>query len=104
MVVHEIISRLTPEHLDGVSKQQNILLRINIKDFLKEVDTAKSRNLYSHIIDCVDRLQTTQVKWTENGCEIGTTIISYYEHFPETNEIEVQVHSELVKKVLDNPF
>ena len=59
---YEIISRLKPEHLDGVSKQQTILLRINIKDFLNEVDASKSRNLYSHILNCVDRLQTTQVK------------------------------------------
>jgi hypothetical protein len=98
---YEIITRLTPEHLIGVSNQQNVLLTINIKDFLKSVDTGKSRNLYSHILDCVDRLQTTQVKWTENGCEVGTTIIVYYKHLAETNEIEVQVHSELVKKVLE---
>jgi plasmid replication initiation protein len=98
---YEIISRLKPEHLEGVGKQQTILLTINIKDFLKEVDTSKSRNLYSHILDCVDRLQTTQVKWTENAIEKSATIISYYEHHAETNEIDVQVHSELAKKVLE---
>jgi plasmid replication initiation protein len=98
---YEIITRLRPEHLVGVSKEQNITLTINVKDFLNSVDTGKSRNLYNHILDCADRLQTTQVKWVENACEVGTTIISYYKHHPKTNEIEVQVHSELVKKVLE---
>ena len=98
---YEIISRLKPEHLLGVSKAQNITLKINIKDFLTSVDAGNSKNLYSHIIDCVDRLQVTQVKWTENTLEKGTTIISYYEHNPKSGEIEVQIHSELAKKVLE---
>ena len=88
---YEIISRLKPEHLLGVSKAQNITLKINIKDFLTSVDAGNSKNLYSHIIDCVDRLQVTQVKWTENTLEKGTTIISYYEHNPKSGEIEVQI-------------
>ena len=98
---YEIISRLKPEHLVGVSKEQNISLTISIKDFLKSVDAGNSKNLYRHIIDCIDRLQVTQVKWTENALEKGTTIISYYEHDPKSGEIEVQIHSELAKKVLE---
>ena len=98
---YEIISRLKPEHLMGVSKEQNITLKLSIKDFLKSVDAGNSKNLYRHIIDCVDRLQVTQVKWTENALEKGTTIISYYEHDPKSGEIEVQIHSELAKKVLE---
>jgi plasmid replication initiation protein len=98
---YEIISRLKPEHLMGVSKEQNITLKLSIKDFLKSVDAGNSKNLYRHIIDCVDRLQVTQVKWSENALEKGTTIISYYEHNPQSGEIEVQIHSELAKKVLE---
>jgi hypothetical protein len=98
---YEIISRLKPEHLLGVSKEQNITLKLSIKDFLKSVDAGNSKNLYRHVIDCVDRLQVTQVKWTENALEKGTTIISYYEHNPQSGEIEVQIHSELAKKVLE---
>jgi plasmid replication initiation protein len=98
---YEIISRLKPEHLLGVSKEQNITLKLSIKDFLKSVDAGNSKNLYRHVIDCIDRLQVTQVKWTENALEKGTTIISYYEHNPQSGEIEVQIHSELAKKVLE---
>ena len=98
---YELVSRLKPEHLVGVSKLENILLTINIKDFLKLVDTTNSKNLYNHVIDCVDRLQTTQVKWAENAVEKGATIISYYEHHAKSGEIEVQIHSELAKKVLE---
>ena len=98
---YEIISRLKPEHLDGISKSENIKLTISIKDFLNSVDAANSKNLYTHVIDCVDRLQTTQIKWTENAVEKAATIISYYEHHDKSGEIEVQIHSELAKKVLE---
>jgi hypothetical protein len=98
---YEIISRLKPEHLDGISKSESIMLTISIKDFLKSVEAPNSKNLYNHIIDCVDRLQTTQIKWTENAVEKASTIISFYEHHPKSGEIEVQIHSELAKKVLE---
>jgi hypothetical protein len=98
---YDIISRLQPEHLIGVNEAQNIILKISIKDFLNSTDTGSSKNLHKHIIDCIDSLQSTQVKWTENSCEIGATIIAYYRHYPKTGEVEVQVHSELAKKVLE---
>ena len=98
---YELVSQLKPEYLEGVSKLENIMLTISIKDFLKSVEASNSKNLYSHVIDCVDRLQTTQLKWAENGVEKGATIISFYEHHPKSGEIEVQIHSELAKKVLE---
>ena len=98
---YEIISLLKPEHLIGISEESNISVKINIKNFLNLIDSGNSKNLYKHIIDCIDNLQATQVKWTENSFEKAATIIAYYKHHPKSGEIAVQVHSELAKKVLE---
>ena len=98
---YEIISLLKPEHLIGISEESNITVKINIKNFLNLIDSGNSKNLYKHIIDCIDNLQATQVKWTENSFEKAATIIAYYKHHPKSGEIAVQVHSELAKKILE---
>jgi plasmid replication initiation protein len=98
---YDIISRLKSEHLTDVNKPQIISLKINIKEFLNSTETGNSKNLYKHVIDCINSLQATQVKWVENGCDIGVAVISYYNHDPKSGEVEVQVHGELVRKILE---
>jgi hypothetical protein len=98
---YEIISHLKPEDLIDITNKQNIEVNIIIKDFLDSIDTGNSKNLYKHVIDCVDNLQSTQVKWTENACEKAAAIVAYYNHDPKSGQIQVQIHSELARKVLE---
>ena len=98
---YDIISRLQPEHLTGVNALQNVNLKISIKDFLDSTETGNSKNLYKHVINCIDSLQGMQVKWTENGCDIGVAVIVHYNHDARSGVVDVQVHSELVRKILE---
>jgi hypothetical protein len=98
---YDLISRLKPEHLDGVRKDQNVSLTIDIGEFLKSTDAGNSKSLYAHVVECVDMMQTTQVKWSDSQSDYGTTIINFYEHHKGSGKITVQIHSELVRKVLE---
>jgi Initiator Replication protein len=98
---YDIISRITPEHLQLFEKGRDVVtLTLNIGEFLKSTNTGNSKSLYRHVIDCIDLLQTTQVKWTEGDNERGTAIITDYTYFSKQGKIEVVLYKEFVKQVV----
>jgi plasmid replication initiation protein len=98
---YDIISRITPEHLQMFEEGRDVAtLTLNIGEFLKSTNTGNSKSLYRHVIDCIDLLQTTQVKWTEGENERGTAIITDYTYFPKQGKIEVVLYKEFVKQVV----
>ena len=87
---YDIISRITPRHLELFEEGKDIVtLTINIKEFLDSISTGYSNNLYRHVIDCIDLLQTTQVKWKDNEKESATSIITHYDYYPRQGKVEV---------------
>ena len=99
-VFYEIVSRLKPEHLIGVANNQNITIEIVIKDFLKDIGAAKSKN-YQHLITSVETLQTTILKWKDEKGEHRSPIVAFSTHDHKSSTIQVQVHEKLVKIILD---
>jgi len=99
-VFYEIVSRLKPEHLVGVANNQNITIEIVIKDFLKDIGAAKSKN-YQHLITSVETLQTTILKWKDEKGEHRSPIVAFSTHDHKSSTIQVQVHEKLVKIILD---
>jgi hypothetical protein len=97
-VFYEIVSRLTPEHLEGIKRTETIKFDINIKQFLTEIG-ANSKN-YKHLIDSVDALISTNLKWKEGNDTITTPIISKSIHNEKTGKIELYVDSDLAKHIL----
>ena len=87
---YDIVSRITPEHLAQFEEgKTTVTISLCIKEFLSSVNAKNSRNLYAHVIDCMDVLQTTQVKWSDTEKESGSAIITHYEHHKGTSKIDV---------------
>ena len=55
---------------------------------------------YRHILDCIDLLQTTQVKWEDTEHNYGMSVIPYYKHEKNSGIVEIHVNKELVRTVL----
>jgi plasmid replication initiation protein len=99
---YDIVSRITPEHLKQFDEgKTTVTLSLSIKDFLKSVNAGNSKSLYTHVVNCIDLLQTTQVKWSDVEKDYGTTIITHYEHHKGTGKIDLVLYKELVKKVVE---
>jgi len=99
-VFYEIVSRLKPEHLHGIAKNQNITIEIVIRDFLRDIGAEKTKN-YQHLISSVETLQTTLLKWRDEQGEHRSPIIAFSTHDHKSSTIQVQVHEKLVKVILD---
>jgi plasmid replication initiation protein len=98
---YDIISRITSAHLQSFEEGRDVVtLTLNIGEFLKSNNTGNSKSLYRHVIDCIDLLQTTQVKWKDDEKESGTAIITHYEYYPKQGKIEVVLYKEFVKQVV----
>jgi hypothetical protein len=98
-IFYEIVSRLTPENLEGIKENQSIKLDININQFLKDIG-ANSKN-YKHLITSIEALQTILFKWKENGLEHRSSIINYSIHDPKSGKVQVQIHEKMVRHILE---
>jgi hypothetical protein len=98
-VFYEIVSRLKPEHLEGIKRTESVKFDISIKQFLEEIG-ANTKN-YRHLIDSVDDVQSTLLKWKEGTETITVAIITKSIHNDKTGKIELYVDSDLAKRVLE---
>jgi Initiator Replication protein len=98
-IFFEIVSQLTPHHLVA---EEGDYARIFLKigDFLEASGAKKSKNFYKYIIDCVDLLQTTQVKWEDTQYNYGMSVVPFYKHEKQSGTIEIHVNKEFVRAVL----
>ena len=98
-IFFEIVSRLTPMHLDTEGGDY-VKLDFSISDFLAASGAKNSKNFYRHILDCIDLLQTTQVKWEDTEHNYGMSVIPFYKHEKNSGVVEIHVNKELVRTVL----
>ena len=98
-IFFEIVSRLTPMHLDTEGGDY-VKLDFSISDFLTASGAKNSKNFYRHILDCIDLLQTTQVKWEDTEHNYGMSVIPFYKHEKNSGVVEIHVNKELVRTVL----
>ncbi len=98
-IFFEIVSRLTPTHLDTEGGDY-VKIDFSISDFLAASGAKNSKNFYRHILDCIDLLQTTQVKWEDTEHNYGMSVIPFYKHEKNSGVVEIHVNKELVRTVL----
>jgi plasmid replication initiation protein len=95
----EIASKLTPEHLEGLNRNQTIKLEIKIKDFLQDIG-ANIKN-YKHLIDSIEIMQSHILKWREGDEVITTSIINKAVHNEKTGKVEIYVDSDIARHILE---
>lgn len=98
-IFYEIVSRLTPEDLNGIKENQSIKIDINIPVFLKEIG-ANGKN-YKHLITSIEALQTVLFKWKENDSEHRSSIINYSIHDSKSGKVQIQIHEKMVRHILE---
>ena len=97
-IFYEIVSRLIPEHLENIKRTETVKFEIQIKDFLESMG-ANIKN-FKYLIDSVDNLQTTLLKWKEKNENFSVPIITKSIHNDKTGKIEIYVDSDLAKHIL----
>ncbi|MCP1386176.1 replication initiation protein [Runella salmonicolor] len=96
---YEIASRLKPSDLENLSRHSNIVLTLEIKDFLKSIQTTNTSG-YSYLIDSIKMLQTTLVEWVEGRETIIVPIISQSVHKHDSGKIDLYIAHDLAKQIL----
>ncbi|RDB02733.1 replication initiation protein [Runella aurantiaca] len=96
---YEIASRLKPSDLENLSRNSNIVLTLEIKDFLKSIQTTNTSG-YSYLIDSIKMLQTTLVEWVEGRETIIVPIISQSVHKHDSGKIDLYISHDLAKQIL----
>ncbi|MBB3841914.1 plasmid replication initiation protein [Runella defluvii] len=96
---YEIASRLKPSDLENLSRNTNIVLTLEIKDFLKSIQTTNTSG-YSYLIDSIKMLQTTLVEWIEGRETIIVPIISQSVHKHDSGKIDLYISHDLAKQIL----
>lgn len=98
-VFYEIASRLTPEHLSSLHKDQNIVFEIQIKEFLESIGANKKN--YKHLIESIDLMQSSLLRWKEGDEIITTAIIAKSKHNPKTGKIKIYVDNDIARRILE---
>jgi hypothetical protein len=99
---YDIISRITPDHLQQFEEgKTTVSLTLNIKEFLDNSSGSNSKSLYKHVIDCIEELQTTLIKWSDDASDYGSSIITYSKHIRGTGKVEIVLYKEFVKRIVE---
>ena len=98
-IFYEIVSRLKPEHLEGIKRNESIFFDLQIKDFLEEIG-ANGKN-FKHLIQSVEALQSTILKWKDGDNVTSVPIISKSIHNEKTGKIELFIDSDLARRILE---
>lgn len=98
-VFYEIVSRLTPEHLEGIKRTDTIKFEIQIKDFLEDIGA--NRKNFKYLIESMDVLQNTLLKWKDKHENFSVPIVTKTIHNENTGKIEIFVDSDLAKHILE---
>lgn len=98
-IFYEIASRLTPEHLFNIQRNQSIVFDIQIKDFLESIGANKKN--YKHFIESVEIMQSNLLRWKEGDDIITTAIVTKSIHNPKTGKVEMFIDSDIAKRILE---
>jgi hypothetical protein len=98
-IFYEIASKLTPEHLANVERNQTIVIEIQIKDFLGSIGANKKN--YRHFIESVEIMQSNLLRWKEGDQFITTAIVTKSIHNPKTGKVELYIDSDIARHILE---
>lgn len=100
-IFYEIASRLTPEHLVNIKRNESIIMDLSIKDFLESIG-ANSKN-YKYLIDSIKILQNSSLEWRDEELsgDITTSVITKSIHYYKSGKVELFIDSDIARKILE---
>lgn len=98
-IFFEIASRLKPSDLKDITRNTNIVMTLEIKNFLKSIQTTNTSG-YSYLIESIKHLQTTLVEWVEGKETIVVPIITQSVHKHDSGKIDLYVSHDLARQIL----
>jgi plasmid replication initiation protein len=97
-IFFEIVSQLTPQHLECVGDY--VTIDFSIGDFLKEIGSMNSNNDYNYIIGCLEDMQTTAIRFENQEIKAGFSVLPYYKYEKRTGMTKLDIRKELAEAVL----
>jgi hypothetical protein len=98
-IFYDIASKLTPEHMVDIQRNQSVVLEIHLGDFLESIGANKKN--YKHLIDSIETMQSNLLRWKEGDDIITTSIVTKSIHNPKTGRMEIFVDSDIAKRIIE---
>ena len=98
-IFYDIASKLTPEHMIDIQRNQSVVLEIHLGDFLDSIGANKKN--YKHLIDSIETMQSNLLRWKEGDDIITTSIVTKSIHNPKTGRMEIFVDSDIAKRIIE---
>jgi hypothetical protein len=97
-IFFEIVSQLTPKHLECAGDYVSV--EFSIGDFLMAIASTNSNNDYTHIINCVKKMQQISVEFENEKSISGFSVIPYYKYEKGDKTMRLDIRKELAQAVL----
>ena len=97
-IFFEIVSQLTPQHLESAGDYVSI--DFSIGNFLKAIGFMNSNNDYNYIINCLEDMQKTSIRFENQEIKAGFSVLPYYKYEKRTGMTKLEIRRELAEAVL----
>jgi CRISPR-associated protein Cas8b1/Cst1 subtype I-B len=97
-IFFEIVSQLTPEHLERPGDY--VTIDFSIGDFLKSIGSMNSNNDYNYIINCLEDMQKVSIRFENQEIRAGFSVLPYYKYEKRTGMTKLDIRKELAEVVL----
>ena len=97
-IFFEIVSQLTPQHLECVGDY--VTIDFSIGDFLKAIGSMNSNNDYTYIINCLEDMQKTSIRFENQEIKAGFSVLPYYKYEKRTGMTKLDIRKEVAEAIL----
>ena len=97
-IFFEIVSQLTPKHLDCVGEYVSI--QFSIGDFLESIASTHSNNDYNHVINCIKKMQKISIEFENEKVISGFSVIPQYKYEKGDKTMTLDIRKELAQAIL----
>ena len=97
-IFFEIVSQLTPQHLECVGDY--VTIDFSIGDFLKAIGSMNSNNDYNYIINCLEDMQKTSIRFENQEIKAGFSVLPYYKYEKRTGMTKLDIRKEVAEAIL----
>ena len=97
-IFFEIVSQLTPKHLECTGEYVSV--EFSIGDFLDSIASTNSNNDYNHVINCIKKMQQISIEFENEKIIKGFSVIPQYTYEKGDKMMTLDIRKELAQAVL----